>query len=302
MKKFIYQITMMMAVAFCLAACDDKNDSNYEAGTPTPAGSMQVYFDASNASDFITAPGESSPIEITVSRKDTVNAAEVPIVCLHAASGLTIPSTVKFEPKQKTATLTIGLGTLEENKKYDFSLAIGEEYADHYAILKGSSTYSGYVMEASWDTYVQNVTMTWTVGGSTQTWNQTIERLGTTNRYRIRNFVDSGLDMIFTVGGDAVGMSGYQKIEPYTNYEDWVDGDVNCFVLYDTANDREPEWTVGDKTVNSLYIMRSYGSDTYSYISFEKGYGMFGTYYTSYSDGTSDSYNYIEMEFNPVDE
>ena len=47
--------------------------------------------------------------------------------------------------------------------------------------------------------------------------------------------------------------------------------------------------------------MNSYiGSGDYSYISFEKGYGMFGTYFVDYTDGTSDSYNYIEFEFDPV--
>lgn len=291
---------MMLAIALAFTACDDKNDSDYVAGTPTPENCMQVYFDASNASDFITAPGESSTVEISVSREKADEAAEVPIVCKSAADGLTIPSTVKFDAGQKTAKLSIGLGQLEENKKYAFSLAIDEQYADHYAKLDGATSYSGYVMEASWNTYVKDVTMTWTVGGAEQTWNQEIDRLGNTNRYRIKNFVDSGLDMIFTVGGDAVGMTGYEKIEPYTNYEDWIDGSVNCFVLYDSANKKYPEWTVGDKTVTSLYIMRSYGSDSYSYISFEKGNGMFGTYYADYSDGTSDSYNYIEMNFNPI--
>ncbi len=302
MKRMIFNISMLLAATLGFTACDDKADSDYVPGAQTPANCMQVYFDASNASDFITSPGEEA-IDITVSRVNATEAAEVPIICKSAAEGLTIPSSVQFAAGEKQATLTIGLGTLEANKEYAFSLAIGEDYADHYSILDGTTTYSGYILEASWNTYVSNVTMTWTVGENEQTWTKEIERLGTTNRYRIKNFVDSGLDMIFTVGGAASGQTGYYKMEPYTNYQNWSDSGVDCFLLYDTDKGEYPHWTVGGKTVSEIYIMRSYsGYGDYSYIAFDKGYGMFGTYYTEYTDGTSDSYNYIEMEFTPVKE
>ena len=308
MKKIIYhikslllcQMAWVLVAFFCLTACDDKNDSDYVPGEPTPAGSMQVYFDASNAADFITAPGENAPVEIKVSRMVADGAAEVPIICKTVAEGLTIPSSVKFEAGQKTATLSIGMGQLEENKKYEFSLAIGDEYADHYAKLDGSSTYSGYVMEASWDTYVKDATMTWKVGGVQQTWTKDIERLGTTNRYRIKDFVGSGLDMIFTEEGVS-SVDGYNKILPYTNSYAYNDGYVDGYYLYDAAKDEWPTWTVGDKTVSYLCIMNTYiGYGDYSYISFEKGYACFGTYFVNYEDDTSDSYNYIELNFNPV--
>lgn len=309
MRKFIYQIkslllcqlALVMLVALCLTACDDKNDSDYVPGEPTPAGSMQVYFDAENAADFITAPGETSYVAITVSRMKTDEAAEVPIICKSAAEGLTIPTSVKFGAGEKSATLQIGVGQLKENEKYSFSLAIGDEYADHYSKLDGSSTYSGYVMEASWDTYVKDATMTWTVGGTKQTWTKDIERLGTTNRYRIKDFVGSGLDMVFTEEGAASGMDGYNKILPYTNFYAYNDGTVDGYYLYDSNKGEYPSWTLGDKTISYLCIMTSYiGTGDYSYISFEEGYACFGTYYTDYSDGTSDSYNYIELEFDPV--
>ncbi len=302
MKKFIYHIAMMLSVALAFTACDDKSDSDYVPGEPTPANSMQVYFDASNAADFIVSP-ENTSVELTVSRGNVTEAAEVPIICKQKADELTIPSTVKFEAGQKTATLTIELGQLEENKQYNFSLAVDEDYADHYAKLDGATTYSGYVVETTWKTYVSNVSMTWTVGGEVQTWNTEIERLGTLNRYRIKNFVDSGLDMIFSIGGDADGMAGYNKMVPYTNYESYNDGSVDGFYLYDSAKDDYPSWTVGSKTISYLCIMNSYiGSGDYSYISFAKGYGCFGTYFVDYADGTSDSYNYIEFEFNPITE
>lgn len=303
MKKFIYQITLMLAMVLGFTACDDKNDSDYVPGEPTPENSMQVYFDAANASDFIVAP-ENTSVDITVSRGNTTEAAEVPIICKQKADELTIPSSVKFEAGQKTATLTIELGQLEENKQYNFSLAIDEAYADHYAKLDGATSYSGYVVETTWKTYINNVKMTWTVGGVQQTWNTEIERLGTLNRYRIRNFVDSGLDFTFTIGGVAdTGTSGDYKMEPYDNYYNDNDGTADCFYLYDSAKGEYPNWTLGNKTISYLCIMRSYtGAGDYTYISLSTGYGMIGTYYVDYTDGTSDSYNYIELYFNPVKE
>lgn len=303
MKKFIYQIIWVLAMALGISACDDKNDSDYVPGAPTPENSMQVYFDATNAGDFIVAP-ENESVDITVSRGNTTEAAEVPIICKQKADELTIPSSVKFEAGQKTATLTIELGQLEEDKQYNFSLAIDEAYADHYAKLDGATSYSGYVVETTWKTYINNVMMTWTVGDVQQTWNTEIERLGTLNRYRIRNFVDSGLDFTFTIGGVAdTGTSGDYKMEPYDNYYNANDGTADCFYLYDSAKGEYPNWTVGNKTISYLFIMRSYtGAGDYTYISLSKGYGMIGTYYVDYTDGTSDYYNYIELDFDPVEE
>ena len=300
MKKYIYQI-MMMFIAVGFVACD--SDDDYTAGTPTPANSMQVYFDADNSTDFICAPGEEPNVEIKVSRMNATEEAEVPIICKSATEGLMIPATVKFKAGEKTTTLAIGLGQMEEDKKYSFSLSLGDEYADHYAQLKGVSHYSGYILEASWKTYVKDATITWTVGGTQQTWTKDIERLGSTNRYRIKDFVGSGLDMVFLVGGLASGsgLTGYNKIIPYANYLSYKDGSIDGFYLYDTKNDEYPSWTVGDKTITYLYIMNSYtGYGDYSYISFTEGDGMFGTYSTTYSDGTSDGYNYIMLSFTPI--
>lgn len=303
MKRIIYNISMLLAVTLGFTACNDKADSDYVPGTPTPANSMQVYFDASNGTDFVFSPGEKGTVDILVSRVDTTEAAEVPVIVKSATDGLSIPSSVKFNAGEQFATLTISADTMEEDKKYEFSLAIDEAYADHYTQLNGASSYSGYLMEASWATYVPEAVLTWKVGGTEQTWTTEIERLGSTSRYRIKDFVGSGLDMVFTVGGAADGQTGYYKIEPYTNYTNWSEDGVDCFVLYDSSKQEYPQWTVGSKTISNLYIMRSYsGYGDYSYISFSNGFGQFGTYYTEYTDESSDYYNYISVRFKQVAE
>lgn len=294
---------MLLAVTLGFTACNDKADSDYVPGTPTPANSMQVYFDASNGTDFVFSPGEKGTVDILVSRVNDAETVEVPIIIKKAADGLSIPSSVKFNAGEKFTTLTISAEKMVENQKYDFDLAIDDVYADHYTKLNGATSYSGYLMEASWNTYVPNAVVSWKAGGSDLTWNTEIERLGQTNRYRIKDIVGSGVDMTFTVGAAAEGQTGYYKMEPYDNYTNWSEDGVDCFVLYDESKGEYPEWTAGSKTVSSLCIMRSYaGYGDYSYISFSKGYGMFGTYYTEYTDGTYDYYNYINIRFTQVEE
>lgn len=298
MKKFIYHIPMLLAVAFALVACNDKADSDYTPASPTPATSMQVYFDASNENGIIVASGQKTA-EVTVSRVKDTEAAVVPIIIKQAAAELSIPDTVKFEAGSKTATLTISIANITKDKAYDFSLAIPEEYVDHYTKLNGSEVYNSYVLQADWNTYVENDTITWKVNSVEHTWYTPIERLGSTNRYRIKNFVDSGQDMVFTVGSKAAGNDGYYQILPYDKYKDASDGTVNYFYWPYVDGDLVP-WTVGDKKVTEWGVMYTYGTTCYSYISFEKGYGMFGTYYTIYEDGSYEYYNYVNLYFHPI--
>lgn len=73
MKKFIYQILMVLAIGAGFTACD--SDDDYQPGAPTPANSMQVYFDADNTADYVCGPGEQPEMELKVSR---VNAVKLP--------------------------------------------------------------------------------------------------------------------------------------------------------------------------------------------------------------------------------
>ncbi len=300
MIKSVLHISLMVLALVGLASCDDKND-DFTPGDPTREGSMRVYFDASNPSDFIDEPDARTSIEVAVSRVDTTAVAEVPIICQSAAEGLTVPQSVAFAAGQKTAYLTITFGQLAVSERYSFSLAIPDDYADHYTRLDGSAVYASYVMAATWETYVEDAQMYYTTSGTDNSWYVDIERLGTTNRYAIRGFLGSGVDMIFTVGDAAAGQAGYYKISPYTNYVDYVDEGVTAFYFYDAAKGVYPEWEVGEKTVEELCILSTYGTTDYSYIAFDKGYGQFGTYWSTYADGSYDYYNYVKLYFDPVE-
>lgn len=300
MKKTIEYLSVLLTAMLCLASCADSANMDYTPGQPTADGCMKVYFDSSNPEDFINEPGTVTSIDIKVSRVDTAQAAEIPVTCKSADEGLTIPSSVKFGAGQKTATLTVTFGALEASKKYNFSLAIPEEYVDHYSKLDGASAYSSYVMDAAWADYIPDDTIYVTSSGSTYEWIVPLQRLGQTDRYRVQDFLGSGLAFTFTIG-DAATVSGYNKIEPTGNYYNFVDTDygVTGFYLWDTAGDKMAEFALGSKTVTEMAFMRQYGTTDYSYISFKKGFAQIGTYYTTYADGTYEYYNYVYMYFKP---
>ena len=286
-------------VAMILAtACDDKNDINYEPGSPTANGSMAVYFDDSNPSEFIFQPGEASDIEIGVSRLNGIDTAtEVPLV-VTADEGLTVPATAKFEAGESNTTIKVAFANLEESKKYNLKVAVPEEYADHYTTKPGASTYAGYIMVAAWESISDNVTMKWDTQGVENEFTTSLQQLGNTNRFRFPNFLNSGVDYIFTIGSNSTEFAGYYSITTYANYEPYEGTEAKAAYFFDDATQSYPTWTVADGTVEvaDICILEDYGTTTgYSCISIYKRSGYVYLYMIDYTDGSTEYYNAVEF-------
>ncbi|MGN0282032.1 MAG: hypothetical protein ACI4B3_10720 [Prevotella sp.] len=298
--KTICNILMVMAMVAFATSCDDKNDCNYEPGAPTPEGCIGVYFNSSNAIENIFLPRVATELEVAVSRQNTESAVEVPLV-VTADAGLNVPNKVQFAAGQATTTIKITFSNLEESKKYNYSIAVPEEYADHYTEVDGTTAFRGYIMEADWKTISDNVTMKWTTLGVQNTFVGTLMQLGTTNRYRFVNFLDSGMDYIFTVGDSSTAYTGYYSITTYANYESYEGTEAKAAYFFDEATQSYPTWTVADGTIEVEYILileDYYGTNTgYSCISFDKHSGYVYLYWTKYTDGTYDYYNPVSFSW-----
>ena len=297
--KTIYNILMMMAMVAFAASCDDKNDSNYEPGTPTAEGCLGVYFNSSNASERIFQPGEASEIEVSVSRLKTESAADVPLI-VTADAGLNVPTTASFAAGQATTAIKITFSNLEPSRKYNYSITVGEDYADHYTVVEGTTVFKGYVMEAAWQTISSNVKMSWTTLGVANSFTGTLQQLGETNRYRFVNFLNSGVDYIFTVGSASTAYVGYNCITTYANYEPYEGSEAKAAYLYDDATQSYPTWTVADGTIEvaDICILEDYGTTLgYSCISFDKKSGYVYLYFTDYTDGQYDNYNAVSFSW-----
>ncbi|MGN1256670.1 MAG: hypothetical protein ACI4UA_05845 [Bacteroidaceae bacterium] len=300
MKRIIFNIMYVTAAILLVTSCDDRNDTGYEPGKATAEGCIGVYFDGSNPSEFLLQPGEASEIEIDISRLEGDNAvAEVPLV-VTADDGITFPSTVRFEEGECNTTVKVSLGNLEESKVYHFTVTVPEEYADHYTIKSGSTTYSGTIMIATWNTIVDNVKMTWSTLGVTNEFTTTLDRLGDTDRYRFTNFLTSGIDYIFTIGNESKAYVGYSCITTFSNYEPYEGSEAKGAYLFDSATQTYPTWTVADGTieVQDICILEDYGTTTgYSCISLDKCTGFVYLYFTEYTDGQYEYYNPVSFSW-----
>ncbi|MGN1375176.1 MAG: hypothetical protein ACI4V5_01330 [Prevotella sp.] len=298
-KKF-FNILIPMCIGLIAVSCNDNNDCNYTPGEPTAEGCMQVYFDNTNNSEFLLEP-EDATVDITVSRGRTESAAEIPIIC-EADDVFDVPKTVKFDAGQDKATLSIGTERMEPSKVYTLKLSVDEQYADHYTILQGFSSYNFTILKAQWEDYVNNVTMKWTTNGVENTWTTKIDKLGDTGRYRISNFAGSGTDLYFNAKTPAKERDDYFRITPYYNVEidDYYASTILGYYLYDQANDNYPEWQVANGAYTVSYILlleEYYGYGEYSYISFDKRDATICVYITKYNNNTYEYYSYIKLSW-----
>lgn len=302
MKYKMFRMCLPLLAGSVLFGCDDQNDIPYTPGQPAPEGCMTVYFDNTNSSELIIEPGEDVSFDITLSREEVAEAAEVPLLCTAKSEGLTVPAKAVFAQGERQTTVSVTFGELEVSKPYSFTLKVDEAYVDHYAMVGGSSLFEGTVMAASWAVYADNVTMEWTTLGVQNTWTTRLERLGNTSRYRFPDFLGSGLPLVFTVSGRSsyYASGNYERIFAFANCEPYVDDAVEGFCFYDDEAGDYPQWTVADGAVGvaELCIMHEYiGDCDYSFVSFDKRDGMLGTYYTTYADGQYDYYNYITFSW-----
>ncbi|MGN0232875.1 MAG: hypothetical protein ACI4B5_00445 [Bacteroidaceae bacterium] len=300
MKRIIYNIMYATAAILLAMSCDDRNETDYEPGKPTAEGSIGVYFDGSNPSEFLLRPGEASEIEIGVSRIEGGNAAtEVPLI-VTADDGISFPSFVEFAAGEYNTTIKVTLGDLAESKVYHFTVTVPEEYADHYTIKSGSTTYSGTILIAAWNTIADNVKMKWSTLGITNEFTTTLECLGETGRYRFSNFLTSGIDYIFTIGDESKAFIGYNCITTYSNYEPYEGSEAKAVYFFDSATQSYPTWTVADGTIEVLdiCILEDYGKNTgYSCISLDKQRGYIYLYWTEYTDGQYEYYNAVSFSW-----
>ena len=297
MKTYIKYLMPVVTLALAFAACDDTNESGFVPAEPVSADNMAVYFDNINAEENVVVPGEGNSITITVSRLNTEAAASVPLVVNDAASVLTIPTSVEFAAGQATATFDITYGNLEPNVKYAFDLAVAEGYYNPYKKTEGGYRLSSFIMQASWDPY-KTVKYNLTYKGKSQTFEATVERLGSMNRYRIPNFL--GTDAYFTFyEGDPASTSGYYVFEPYDGYENYNDGYGDAFYWFDAATDDYPLITLEDGTeINYILFIRSYtGYGTQSYISLNNNWGTLAAYEIAYADGSAEYWAYMNFYF-----
>ena len=142
--------------------------------------------------------------------------------------------------------------------------------------------------------------MKWTTKGVTSEFTTSFQQLGNTNRFRFPNFLNSGVDYIFTVGSNSTAFPGYYSITTYANYEPYEGTEAKGAYLFDDATQSYPTWTVADGTIEvaDICILEDYGTTTgYSCISITRRSGYVYLYFSDYTDGSYEYYNAVSFSW-----
>lgn len=198
--KNIY-LTLLILAGCLLAGCSD--DDKYTPGDPTPADCMNVYFLASNVSNYMLTPEEMAAnpsITLHMTRELATEAVAVPIVVEYKDEGLQVPSAVQFAAGQQNADLVIDFPTIEKFKTYKFSVRVADPYANHYAFsLQGCDRLTGSVFVTEWETVIQDARFYLYYDYDFDQYYANIEHLMGMNKFRFVNFLNTGHDLTFSL-------------------------------------------------------------------------------------------------------
>ena len=292
--KLVYKSLIFAIVMFLFGACS--NSDKWEPGQ-SEGDTMGVYFQNLDNYDILIQADDSRTVTVNVARLETDDAAVVPIVLVSAPEGVKAPQTVEFNAGEETTSFELDLTDMPLKSSGDVVLKIDPAYATLYAAGTSQMTLK-VTVTGGWIVLADNLVLDFAESTYEYPKQETkLYVLEGTQRFKIPDFMHSGLDFIFTVENPQ-GTSPI--IVPYTNcrmyseiYPD-SDDDYNSWYLYDTANAQYPTWSP-DGVSPAITAMMFYGHDdsrVYSYIRMDQGYG----YLSSATDYDNGKYGYGDCE------
>jgi hypothetical protein len=129
-KIFLTIIGTLFLFTACREAIPDRDPSPV-----MPENCLGVYFPTTNPTVVELEPSEPTQFSITISRVDSVSAAEVPItVETNKDNVFVVPEKAVFEANAKETTLTITFPKADVGISYDLKLLVsGDQYVNKYA-------------------------------------------------------------------------------------------------------------------------------------------------------------------------
>lgn len=299
MKHLFKSYILLAGVAMLTSCSSDK----WEPGAQ-PADNMGVYFDEQSAYTYMIEPDDSHLITLTFRREDTSEEATVPLKSISCPEGVVLPQSVTFAAGSATAEAVADLTGMPEKTSGRIELQIDPAYSTIYA-AGTSSLQLNITMTGGWIPVADSCSITYDGNNSTGIFTEQTTQLlvlDGTDRFRIVDFMYSGLDLYFRIADKQIHEStGYSELVPYKNFikyaEIYPDDSYDMWCLYDTAKDKLPLWTPKGSS-KEVSLANFYSGEDYSYIGFQTGWGeIWGT--VDFSDGSWD-YIYVTIQFKPL--
>lgn len=291
--KLIYRALLMVVAGFVATSCSDSDD-----WTPGPSDndSKGVFFREMKKYDILIEADDSRILPVTMGRLDAKDAVEVPLKVVEAPEGVTIPSSVAFAAGESTASFDIDCSGMASKTSGKILVELDPGYGALYG--SGSTSLALNVsVSGGWIVVADNLEIDYE--GSSIVYAPETTKLYVlegTERFKIPNFMHSGLDFVFTVSDKT---ASYPDVVPYTNavwftevFPDETD-EYECWYFYDSANETYPEWSP-DGTEPLITSAMFYGAG-YTYIGINKGKGAF-TISTDYDNGKT-GWTYVNLNF-----
>lgn len=295
--KHLFKSYIVAAGVLMLASC---SDDKWEPG-PQTGDTMGVYFGVQSDYNLIIEPDDNHLIELTLERLDSEKEAVVPLETVSCPEGAVIPGSATFAAGSKTTTVIADLTNVPAKTSGLLEIKVDPAYATLYG-AGTSNLRMNVTMTGAWIPVGKDVKVYYDNGSEYDIYDEQhpeLLMLEGTDRFKLTNFMYSGLDLLFRVGDKAEHEStGYAEIVPYKNFIDYEEvfgsADYAMWLLYDSANDTLPMWTPkgSNKEIEDCVF---YGGSDYCYIGMNYGYGeMCG--YVDYTDGSWE-YVYVSIWF-----
>ena len=277
-----------------MTSCSD-ND-NYEPGPAPAPGCMSVFFEVSGSSTYEFMADDVPSIPVTVKRGVSADAASVPLnVASSVEGGFSVPAVAEFAAGQSSTVINIDCSALPAKTPATITLSIPEEYVNVYAAGSPEISFTATIL-GTWELWAKDVPFVFSSYYSPVV--SDIYSIEGSGKYKIVNFLNSGLDFQFSVDG--------YHVVPLTNfitYNDAYETDedaYNCWLLYNEEEQTYPYWCPDD---SDYYISTAcaYGYDDssdYTYIDLSGGNGVF-YFQLEYADG-SWGWNDVSFSFTPL--
>lgn len=293
MKSLKYIAVLSVALA-SLASCSD--DSDWTPGPQEPDGKQGVFFNTDNPKTSLFIVDEPTKnITVTVSRTRTEGDITVPLTLEEGPEGMTIPQSVSFADGQSTASFLVNCDNIPTKTSFNIRIAVAEEFRHTY--MSGSYAYEGSVVVSDWVLVDDKPTHTFYFTDNNGTWanlaapvESPFYQLQGTDRFRIENFLNSGVDFEFEVGEPCGNTQPYytwaHKLIPLSNTISitdygWESYGTNEFGIYDSSIGDLAQWglkneTTGeDANIAPAFFDYFDGDKYYSFVRWheENGYG-----------------------------
>lgn len=294
--KHIYRMAFAaMLVSLPLASCSD--DDDYTPGPEVEAGSPSVYFPLQEEYSYIFGSDDTDKtFDIIVKRLNGKGAVNVPVtVASDAEGGFTLPSEIQFADGETETVLTVDCSSLPTKQTYSLTVSIPESYSNPYA--EGTREVTVESLVSDWTLWAENARFSFSYYYGDIYSN--IYAMPGTMKFRIENFLGSGIDLPFEVTDPTASRSIIHptaNADSYLNY--YPEDEFQCWYFYNQATGDYPVWSPDGSTEPKIAyaLIYTYGNDTYyTYIRFGRKTGQI-TIDAEYDDG-SRNWQYVSFSY-----